>query len=305
MAAITTTLLAALGKGGHLLIQRQLYGGTHMFVTHTLASLGLSYDFIDVHDPSSWPAALRPTTRAIYVESLTNPLLEVADHAAIVRFARERSLVTIIDNTFASPINFRPVVFGYDIVVHSATKYLNGHNDLVAGAVAGSTESLRRILLLQNELGGTLDPHACYLLNRGLKTLALRVRQQNANALELARSLARHEGVRVVNYPGLETHPQHARARQLFDGCGGMLSFELEGGLEAAQRLLARLQIPVQGPSLGGVETLITRPAATSHAGLSEDERRRLGVTDSLLRVSVGVESAADIVADFEQALHD
>jgi cystathionine beta-lyase/cystathionine gamma-synthase len=303
MAAITTALLAALGQGGHLLVQGQLYGGTHMFVTHTLASLGLSYDVIDVQDPSSWAGLIRPTTRAIYVESLTNPLLEVADHGAIVRFATERSLVTIIDNTFASPINFRPVAFGYDLVVHSATKYLNGHNDLVAGAVAGSAEWLRKILLLQNELGGSLDPHACYLLNRGLKTLALRVQQQNINALELARSLARREGVRVVHYPGLEAHPQHARARELFDGFGGMLSFELEGGLDAARRVLSRLEIPVQGPSLGGVETLITRPAVTSHAGLSENERRRLGVTDGLLRVSVGVESAADIVGDFEQAL--
>jgi cystathionine beta-lyase/cystathionine gamma-synthase len=303
MAAISTAILAVLGQGGHLLAQDQLYGGTHAFVTHDLESLGHSYDFIDPEDPGSWTKKLRPNTRAIYVEALTNPLLRIADHRAITAFARERGLVSLIDNTFASPVNFRPITLGYDLVLHSCTKYLNGHNDLVAGAVIGSVPAVRGVKERLDHLGGALDPHACFLLERGLKTLVLRVRQQNETALALARFLAGHPRVRHVNYPGLETHPQHSRARALFAGFGGMLSFEPEGGVEAARRLLSRLAIPVNGPSLGGVETLVTRPATTSHAGIAPEERRRLGIDDALIRVSVGIENRDDLLRDFEQAL--
>jgi cystathionine beta-lyase/cystathionine gamma-synthase len=303
MAAITTALLAILGEGGHLLIQDQLYGGTHSFVTHDLRSYGLAFDFVAPDDPESWKAKLRPTTRAIYVETMTNPLLQVADHRAVVAFAREHGLVSMIDNTFATPVNFRPIEAGFDLALHSCTKYLNGHSDLVAGAVVGSAERVQAIKRRLNHLGGTLDPHACYLLERGMKTLVLRVHQQNANALALARRLEGHRGVRRVNHPGLESHPHHARARELFDGFGGMISFEPKGGLAAAKRFLERVELPIEGPSLGGVETLVTRPVTTSHAGLTRAERERIGIDDALIRVSVGIEDVDDLIRDFEAAL--
>jgi cystathionine beta-lyase/cystathionine gamma-synthase len=302
MAAITTSLLAV-ASGGHVLAQRVLYGGTHDFFTGEARKLGIDYDFIDADDAASWGAKLRRTTKAIYVEAMTNPLLDVADHAAVVRFAREHGLVSMIDNTFASPINFRPLERGYDLSLHSATKYLNGHDDVVAGAAIGSRDLIRDITHLANHLGGTLDPHACVLLHRGLKTLALRVRQQGANALALARFLASHASVARVNYPGLESHPRHARARELFDGFGGMLSFETKGGAAAAQRFLGRVRVALHAPSLGGVETLVSRPAAMSHVGMSEEDRAALGISDALIRVSVGIEHERDLIDDFGQAL--
>jgi cystathionine beta-lyase/cystathionine gamma-synthase len=303
MAAISTAILTALGTGGHLLIQDQLYGGTHSFVTHDLASYGLSYDFIAPDRPDSWKSRLKANTRAIYVETMTNPLLQVADHEAVVSFAREHGLVSMIDNTFATPVNYRPIDAGFDLSLHSCTKYLNGHNDLVAGAVIGSDEHVRNVKNRLDHLGGSLDPHACYLLERGLKTLVLRVRQQNANSLALAQFLDEHPRVRRVNHPGLETHPDHSRARALFDGFGGMLSFEPDGGAAAARRVLDRLELPVIGPSLGGVETLVTRPVTTSHAGLTPDELKRVGISDALIRVSVGIEDAEDLIRDFTAAL--
>jgi len=303
MAAISASILAILGQGGHLLIQDQLYGGTHSFVAHDLEAFGLSFDFIASHEPASWKAKLRPTTRAVYVETLTNPLLQVADHEAVVAFARDNGLVSMIDNTFATPVNYRPIETGFDLSLHSCTKYLNGHSDLVAGAVVGSAEHVRTIKNRLDHLGGSLDPQACFLLERGLKTLVLRVERQNANALALARFLDEHPAVRRVNYPGLETHPDHARARRLLDGYGGMLSFEPDGDADSARRLMGRLELPIQGPSLGGVETLVTRPVTTSHAGLSKEERQRVGISDELIRVSVGIEGIEDLVADFTNAL--
>jgi cystathionine beta-lyase/cystathionine gamma-synthase len=303
MAAISTAMMTVLGEGGHLLVQDQLYGGTHSFVTRDLRAYGLQYDFIGPGDPDSWRAALRPNTRAVYVETLTNPLLQVADHRALVAFAREHGLVSMIDNTFATPVNFRPIEAGFDLSLHSCTKYLNGHSDLVAGAIIGSEEQVRQIKKRLDHLGATLDPHACYLLERGMKTLVLRVRQQNASALELARHLHGHPRVRRVYYPGLESHPDHARARELLEGFGGMLSFEPEGGVAAARRFVGRVELPINGPSLGGVETLVTRPATTSHSGLTPEERRRIGIDDALIRVSVGIEEVHDLIRDFEAAL--
>jgi cystathionine beta-lyase/cystathionine gamma-synthase len=303
MAAITTSLLAVLADGGHLLVQDQLYGGTHSFVVDHLQELGISYDFIRGDDPRSWQDHLRPDTRAIYVETLTNPLLRVADHRAVVGFAREHGLVSMVDNTFASPVNFRPIERGFDLSLHSATKYLNGHNDLVAGVVIGAAVHVQRARRLLDHLGGALDPHACFLLDRGVKTLVLRVRQQNATALSLAQRLAAHSAVARVHHPGLASHPDHARARELLDGFGGMISFEPRGGVDAARRFLERVALPIKGPSLGGVETLVTRPATTSHAGLSPEVRAQLGITDSLVRVSVGIEGAEDLIRDFEAAL--
>lgn len=303
MAAISATLLTVLGGGGHLLAQDCLYGGTHDFLTQDFAALGLGFDFIDASDPGAWRARLRPETRAIYVEALTNPLLEVADLEAVVGFAREHGLVAIVDNTFPSPVNFRPLPFGFDLSLHSGTKYLNGHSDIVAGAVLGSRKLVAAITHRLNHLGGSLDPHACYLLHRGMKTLGLRVRHQNQSALALARALADHRAVARVNYPGLESHPGHARARRWFDGFGGMLSFELAGGLAAARRFLGRVRLPVKAPSLGGVETLLTLPSLTSHAGMAPADRARLGISDGLIRVSVGIEAEEDLIDDFRQAL--
>jgi cystathionine beta-lyase/cystathionine gamma-synthase len=303
MAAITTTLLALLSHGDHLLALEGLYGGTHTFVTRDLAEFGIAHDLMDGNRPEIWSALLKPSTRAIYVETITNPLMQVPDLEQVVRFARKHGLVSIVDSTFATPVNYRPLDSGFDLVVHSGTKYLNGHSDLAAGAVIGSRELVRRVTHRLNHLGGVLDPHACFLLHRGIKTLVLRVRQQNENALALARFLAAHAAVDEVNYPGLETHPQHGRARKLFSGFGGMLSFEVQGGVEAAETLLSRLRIPRSAPSLGGVETLITRPATTSHAGVPAKERIRMGISDSLVRVSVGIEDPGDLVEDFKQGL--
>lgn len=303
MAAITTTLLALLSRGDHLLALEGLYGGTHTFVTRDLAEFGIGHDLMDGNRPETWSALLEPSTRAIYVETITNPLMQVPDLEQVVRFARTHGLVSIIDSTFATPVNYRPLESGFDLVLHSGTKYLNGHSDLAAGAVVGPRELVRRVTHRLNHLGGVLDPHACFLLHRGIKTLVLRVRQQNENALALARFLAENPAVDGVNYPGLETHPQHGRARKMFSGFGGMLSFDVRGGVEAADSLLNRLRIPRSAPSLGGVETLITRPATTSHAGVPPEERVRMGISDSLVRVSVGIEAPGDLVEDFEQGL--
>ncbi len=249
---------------------------------------GLSVDFVDGDEPATWREAIRPNTKAIYVEAMSNPLLQVSDLQAAVDFAAENGLVSIIDNTFASPINFRPAEIGFDLSLHSGTKYLNGHTDIVAGAVIGRADLVERITHTLNHLGGTLDPHACFLLHRGMKTLAVRVRHQNESALKIARWLEQHRAVARVNYPGLESHSNHLRACELFDGFGGVLSFELEGGLDAAGRFMERVTIPISAPSLGGVETLITRPATTSHSGMSATERARAGIGDGLIRLSVG-----------------
>jgi cystathionine beta-lyase/cystathionine gamma-synthase len=303
MAAITTTLLTFLSAGDHFLTQECLYGGTHDFLTKDLISLGISFDFIDGDDPDSWEQKLRPNTRVFYVETMTNPLLQVADLQAVSAFARAHDLVSMIDNTFASPINFRPPEWGFDLSLHSATKYLNGHSDIVAGIVIGRSDLVEQVTHKLNHLGGSLDPHACFLLHRGMKTLAVRMRYQNESAFKIAGYLESHPAVRSVNYPGLERHPNHRRARELFDGFSGMLSFELEGGADEADRLIQNMVLPTSGPSLGGVETLITRPVTTSHALMSPEDRRASGISDSLVRLSVGLEATEDLIADFERAL--
>jgi len=305
MAAITTTLLTVLSAGDHLLIQDCLYGGTHDFITTDLPAFGIDADFIDATDPTSWTAKLRPNTRAIYVETLSNPLLGLPDLTAAVKFAQTHGLLSLIDNTFASPANYRPCEHGFDISLHSCTKYLNGHSDIVAGAVIGSAHWIEKITHKLNHLGGTLDPHACFLLYRGMKTLALRVRQQNASALTVAQFLAVQPAVTSINYPGLEQHPQYHQASAALDGFGGMLSFELAGGAEAAERFMQAVKLPIIAPSLGGVETLLTRPVTTSHSGLDPSERERLGISDGLIRLSVGIEAVDDLLADFAQALQN
>ena len=303
MAAITTTLLALFSPGDHILVQNCLYGGTQDFIVSDFAPLGFQFDFFDADDPASWTALIKPNTRGLYAETITNPLIQVGDLKALAGFATANGLISMIDNTFATPVNFRPAEWGYDISLHSCTKYLNGHSDIVAGAVIGRETLLKKIAHKLIHLGGSLDPHACFLLHRGMKTLALRVRHQNRSAQAIAETLAAHPAVDRVNYPGLPDHPGHGRARELLEGFGGMVSFELKGGLDAAERFMQRVTVPIIAPSLGGVETLVTRPATTSHAGMSAEERQAAGISDSLVRLSVGIEDTQDLIDDFKNAL--
>ncbi len=302
MAAISTTLLALLSPGDRLLAQNCLYGGTLDLFVKDFARMGILCDFIDGHNPSSWEAALQPNTKALYVETITNPLMDVIDLKKAADFAKEHGLISIIDNTFASPVNFRPAEWGFDISIHSCTKYLNGHSDIVAGAVIGPKDMVEKITHLQNHLGGSLDPHACFLLHRGMKTLAVRMKHQNESALKIASYLEGHPAVEKVNYPGLENHPGHKNAKKYLDGYSGMISFELKGDAETADRFIENATIPIQAPSLGGVESLITRPVTTSHSGLSPEELERFGISERLVRLSVGLESADDIIEDFDRA---
>ena len=303
MAAFTSTLLASLEAGDHVLASDALYGGTQDFLVRGAPALGWSCTFVDAQRPETWKEHLRPSTRLFLVETIGNPRMRVPRLGQVVSFAREHGLTSLIDNTFATPANFRPLEIGFDLVFHSATKYLNGHSDIVAGCVVGARERIGRIRETLNLYGGSLDPHAGFLLARGIKTLALRVSAQNANALAVARFLASHPKVREVNYPGLETHPDHATAREFLRGFGGMLSFRLKGGVDAAQALFESVTVPFIGPSLGGVETLMTRPSTTSHAGLSPEEMERAGIAPDLVRMSCGIESSDDLVEDLGRAL--
>ena len=303
MAAISATLLTLLRPGDHFLALDCLYGGTHDFVTGMLLELGITHSFIAGDQPDTWRQMMRSNTKAVYAETITNPLLRVADHDALIAFCNDNDLISIVDNTFASPVLYRPAEEGYDLSLHSMTKYINGHSDVVAGAVLGDTETITKIRHTLHSLGGALDPHAAFLVNRGLNTLALRVRHQSETALKIAQFLETQAKIQWVSHPGLESHPDHKVAEKLLDGFGAMVTFEIAGGLKAAEAFLAALDIPISAPSLGGPETLVTRPAITSHAGLSIAERENLGITDGLIRCSVGLEDADELIADFAQAL--
>ncbi len=303
MAAVTSILLSLMRAGDHLIASECLYGGTHDFLTGHAADLGWTCSFVDAGRPGTWEAARTDRTRVFLVETITNPLMRVGLLEQVAAFGRREGIVTVIDNTFASPVNFRPLQAGFDLVFHSATKYLGGHSDLVAGAVMGGTDLVERVRKTVNLFGGSLDPHAGFLLARGIKTLSLRVRAQNANALALARFLEDHPAVAAVHYPGLASHPDHAHAAKLLSGFGGMLSLRLHGGEQAAQALADAVTLAYSAVSLGGVETLVTRPAATSHAGMSPQDRDSLGITADLIRVSTGIEGIQDLVGDFARAL--
>src|SRR5580658_4009899 len=244
MAAISTTLLTVLSAGDHLLAQSTLYGGTQDLLTHEFPKLGIAVDLIDADDASSWHTKLRPNTKAIYVEAMTNPLLNVADLEGVVAFARANKLISLIDNTFATPINFRPIELGFDLSLHSCTKYLNGHSDIVAGACVGKAEMVERVRRKLNHFGGSLDPHAVFLLHRGVKTLALRVRYQYESALSLAQVFESQPRVLKGNYPGLASHPHYRLPRELFSGFGGMPSLQVKGNVDDAQRLSNRTNSP-------------------------------------------------------------
>jgi len=303
MAAISAALLALLRSGDHVLAHDCLYGGTLSILNDDLAALGVTASYVDGASPATWEAQLTPQTKIFYVEAITNPLMQVIDLEAVVAFAKKHDLVTVIDSTMATPVNFRPTELGFDLVVHSATKYLNGHSDIVAGAVVGRRDLVARAKKKLDHFGGTLDPHACFLLHRGMKTLGVRMRHQNESALRLARFLEGHAKVLAVHYPGLESHAGHARARQLFSGFGGMLSFRPKGGVAASEAFLRSTRLAISAPSLGGPETLITRPATTSHAGMTPAARAKLAISDDLVRVSIGLEDAVDLEEDFSRAL--
>lgn len=303
MAAISTALLALLSNGDHFLAQNCLYGGTHDLVTKDLLGYGITHSFVDGSKPDTWEAALRPNTKLMYVESIANPLLDVPDLEAVVAFAKRHGLITLIDNTFASPVNFRPAEVGFDLSLHSATKYLNGHSDVIGGVVAGSESVVEEVRRLMQVWGQSPDPHATWLAERGLKTLAVRMERHNASGMAFAEWADGHAAVEAVHYPGLPTHPDHAVAARTLNGYGGMVGLSLRGGAAAADHMLRRLRLASHAPSLGGVETLVSEPRFTSHALLTPEDRTEQGITDGFIRVSLGIEDVEDIIADFDAAL--
>ena len=303
MAAVTVTLLTLLSSGTHLVMTDDCYRRTRQFITKFLDRYGVEATQVPVGDYEALEAAIRPNTRILLSESPTNPYLRVVDVPRLVEIARRHQLKTVIDSTFATPINQRPLEFGVDLVVHSATKYLGGHNDLLAGVVIGSDYLIAGLRETQGMVGAISDPNTAYLLLRGLKTLDLRVTRQNETGLKVARFMEGHPVVRRVYFPGLPSHPDHAIAREQMSGHGGVISFELDADLEATGRFVDALQIPYIGPSLGGVESLVGQVSLVSYYELSSEERAEIGISDNLVRLAVGIESVDDIIADLAQAL--
>ncbi len=302
MAAMSTAILAFAGAGDHVVLMDELYGGTHAIATNEFKRLNIDYAFA----PTEAEAIVRSSTertRVIVIESPTNPLLGLVDIRRVAALARERGITTIIDNTFATPINQNPLTMGVDVVVHSGTKYLGGHSDLCCGVVVTSAEKAARVRDLARNLGGSLDANSAYLLERSLKTLSLRVGRQSENAQRLAEFLERQAGVTRVFYPGLKTAPGHSLAQAQMQAFGGMLSFELDENKIASSQFLRRLQLIKPAVSLGGVESTICAPAVTSHAKISAAERKRIGISDSLFRLSVGIEHPEDLMEDLARAL--
>ena len=302
MAAISSALLSLLGTGDHLVAPRGLYGGTLDLFDDLLPQFDIGHTLVAEDTPEAWAAAVRPNTTVLYAESIANPLLKVPDLEAMVDFADAHDLVAVIDNTFASPVNLRPAELGFNVVLHSATKYLGGHSDLAAGVVAGPDDLLDDVRHTTKLLGGMLDPHACFLLHRSLKTLGVRVRQQNDTAQAVAEALAAHDAIERVRYPSLSAHPDHDRARTLLDGFGGMVSFDLASAAHV-DAFFDALSLPIRAPSLGGVETLITQPIHTSHKNVDPAVRDELRITKRFVRLSVGLEGAEDLVDDITTAL--
>jgi cystathionine beta-lyase len=302
MAAISTVMLALLGAGDHVVLQKDIYGGTHHFATAEFERFGIDYSFAP-NDAAGIENAVRTNTRIIYIETPSNPLLLITDIEAVARIGRSRNILTVIDNTFATPINQNPLDMGVDIVVHSGTKYIGGHSDICCGAVVASRPLIAKIKAVAANLGGNLNAGTCYLIERSLKTLAIRVERQNRNALEIARRLEANPNIDRVYYPGLKSHPGFDVAARQMRAFGGMLSFELQDGKIEPSRFLKKLALIRPAISLGGVESIICAPVATSHAKLSAEQRAGLGITDRLLRLSVGIEDVQDLIADLEQAL--
>lgn len=303
MAAISTALLSIVKKGDSVVAIRDLYGETYRLFTEFLPSMGIDVSLIDTNDTEALANAVERKPKVVYIETPTNPTMKVVDIAYTAKLAHEAGSLLLVDNTFASPINQRPAKHGADLVLHSATKCINGHADVIAGAVAGSKEIVSKVKKLRRVLGGTLDAHAAWLVLRGMKTMAIRVRAQNSNAMRLAEYLEGHPKVKSVHYPGLKTHPQHEIARKQMSGYGCMLSFEIKGSMEQAMKFTESVKIAYLAASLGGVETLVSQPSTLTHAQMKDEDRKRTGISETLIRVSVGIEDAEDIIADFGRAL--
>ncbi len=305
MAAITSTILALVEKGCHIVTSRDLYGGTYNLIYEDLQKFGISTTFVDMTDSKAIEDAVTDNTKLLYFESLSNPLLKIAPIADLVRIAKKNGCRLVIDNTFLTPYNLKPLDYGVDVVINSATKYMGGHSDLVAGTISGSRKLVDQIWPQMLKIGGSLDPHACFLLERSLKTFALRMRAHNSNALELAKFLEAQDNVNKVYYPGLKTHPQANLSQALLKGnTSGMISFEIKGGDEKAHTFIENLNIPKQATSLGGVESLVSLPYNTSQASLTRTQRKNIGINDGLIRLSVGVEDIIDLKNDIQQAIN-
>ena len=302
MAAISTTFLAFLKKGDHIVLQNTLYGGTSNFIQEEFPKLGIEFTFTNGLKISDFESAIKPNTKLIHIETPSNPLMTITDMEAVAGLAKSKNIITTIDNTFASPINQNPIDFNIDIVIHSATKYLGGHSDVLAGAVACKQEHMDAIWNTAKNYGGSLSDFMVWMLERSIKTLVVRVKEQNRNARKLARYLAKHEDVKQVFYPGLKSHPDYKLAKKQMKGFGGMLSFELNEGLDASI-FLRSLQLIKPSMSLAGVESTMLLPSLTSHALISKEERAKVGISDNLIRFSVGIESARDLKEDIEQAI--
>ena len=303
MGAITTTILALLKAGDHIVAQRDIYGGVTKFLSQWLPKMGIETTFVDTTDYAQHERAIRPNTRLLHVESPTNPTLRVVDLTKVAAIARQHGLLSMVDATFGTPINQHPAESGIDLVMHSGTKYLAGHTDLICGVVAGPAKLIEQIHATRTTLGNCMDPHASWLLVRGLKTLAVRVARQNENALLVAEFLEQHAKVRRVHYPFLKSHPQYAIARAQMSGGGGVVTFEVEGTGEDARRVSEAMRLFTLATSLGSVESLVSIPVLTSHAMISAEQREKMGVTEQMVRLSVGIESCDDLIADLEQAL--
>jgi cystathionine beta-lyase/cystathionine gamma-synthase len=303
MGAITTTLMALLKSGDHIVAQRDIYGGVSKFLSQWLPKMGIETTFVDTTEYEQHERAIRPNTKLLYLESPTNPTLRVVDLKLVAAVAKRHNILSMIDSTFGTPVNQHPAEFGIDLVMHSGTKYLGGHTDLICGVVAGRQELTKKIWETRTTLGNCMDPHASWMLVRGLKTLAVRVARQNENALRVAGFLAENAKVRKVHYPFLKSHAQHGLAREQMKGGGGMVSFEVEGSGDEARRVSEAMRLFTLAPSLGGVESLVSIPVLTSHAMVPAAERAKMGVTEQLIRLSVGIESAEDLIGDLERAL--
>jgi cystathionine gamma-synthase len=301
MSAITTSILALVKSGDHIVAQRDIYGGVTKFLTQWLPKYGVETTLVDTTDYEQHERAMRPNTKILHLESPTNPTLRVVDLKRVVGIAKKHGVITTIDSTFATPINCRPAEYGIDLVMHSGTKYFAGHSDLICGIVTGRQDLIDTIHATRTTLGCNMDPHAAWLLLRGIRTLAVRVQRQNESALRIAEFLKAHAKVRSVSYPFLEGHPQRALAMDQMRGGGGVLSFEVNGSGEDARRFTEALQLFTLAPSLGGVDSLVTLPVVTSHAMIRAEEREKMGVTEQLVRLSVGLENVDDLIADLER----
>jgi len=302
MAATALAHLAVLRPGDHLVASRWIYGGTQRLFDEELARFGITVTYVSPDEPRQWRKSVRRETRAVFIESPTNPLMRVVDLVPVLKIVKEFGVALLVDGTFASPVNFRPLEHGADVVITSATKYLNGHNDVIAGAVAGSASFVEEVTRLMRLWGQAIDPFAAWLVDRWLRTLAVRMERHNANGLAVARWAAKQKWIAKVHYPGLDSHPDHAVAARVLGGFGGMVGLELAGGVDAGERFLSRLKLVVHAPSLGGVESLTSEPRITSHTHLAPAQRAALGFPDGFIRLSCGIEDADDLIADLEQA---